>query len=213
MTATNPILLRRSVRDFDKREVPLELLHTILTEAGRAPSWVNAQEWRAYVISKETLKGYRQAYAARAASGDQGAPDYPVTHRETWSQRAQQNMAQTGALMEQSGVMAELQRSQTLLFNAPALVFLTQPKTANKYAIFDLGAFAQTLMLSAASHGVDSVVAYNITKYPDLVRKTVPVPEDYAVVVGIALGYRSAAAVNSFSAPRMALDDYATFLS
>ena len=61
-------------------------------------------------------------------------------------------------------------------------------------------------MQIAANAGVDSMPAYEIAKYPAAVRQLVGIPEDEAVVMGIALGYRSAARVNDFQSTRQPLD-------
>lgn len=71
----------------------------------------------------------------------------------------------------------------------------------------DLGAFQQTLLLSAASRGIGSIVAYSIIKHPDVIRKYLPIPDTEDIAAGIALGYEDKAhRINSFHAQRMPLD-------
>ena len=50
---------------------------------------------------------------------------------------------------------------QIALFDAPAIVYLTVPKTASAWAIYDAGALTQSLMLAAKERGIDSMVAYD----------------------------------------------------
>ena len=38
---------RHSVRVFSEKPVTRDILRKIVEDAGRAPSWVNAQEWHA----------------------------------------------------------------------------------------------------------------------------------------------------------------------
>ena len=92
--------------------------------------------------------------------------------------------------------------AQQELFYAPAICFLTVPKTYTPYMLFDLGAFAQTLMLSATDHGVDSVVAWNPVRYPEALRKYLPIPETRAIAIAIALGYEKHCALNDFRSTR-----------
>ncbi|MDP4105794.1 MAG: nitroreductase family protein [Bacillota bacterium] len=53
----------------------------------------------------------------------------------------------------------------------------------------DLGAFSQTLMLSAYGRGIGSMPAYEIVKYPELVRQFIEIPDDQTITMGVALGY------------------------
>ena len=75
----------------------------------------------------------------------------------------------------------------------------------------DLGGFEQTLLLSAANKGVDSITAYSMVKYPDVIRKYLNIPDTYAVAIGIALGYASDSKINTFRSERMTLNQFAKF--
>jgi nitroreductase len=66
---------RHTVRDFDPRPVPREVIETCLMAAGTAPSGANQQPWHFAVVSDPTLKSRireaaeieeRQFYAGRA---------------------------------------------------------------------------------------------------------------------------------------------------
>jgi len=70
-----------------------------------------------------------------------------------------------------------LQDCQYFLFNAPTIVYLTLPKGAIQYSILDLGALEMSILLSAKSHGVDSLIAYESIKYPDVLRKFCKIPD------------------------------------
>lgn len=47
---------RRTVRDFDSREVPLEVIEQCLLAAGTAPSGAHRQPWRFVVVSDSAVK-------------------------------------------------------------------------------------------------------------------------------------------------------------
>ena len=76
-----------------------------------------------------------------------------------------------------------------MLFNSPGIVYLTLSKGHMKYSIYDLGGFGMSLILAAKDHGVDPIVAYELIKYPDIIRKYAKVPDDEDIIIGIALGY------------------------
>ena len=45
-----------------------------------------------------------------------------------------------------------------------------------------------SVMAAAKEHGVDSVPAYELIKYPDILRKHMKIPDDEDIVIGISLG-------------------------
>ena len=47
---------RRSIRSFSSREVPLDLIETVIASAGTSPSGANKQPWRFVVIGDPELK-------------------------------------------------------------------------------------------------------------------------------------------------------------
>ena len=53
---------RRSIRSFNDKEVPDELLHKILQTAIWAPSGKNFQNWHFYVLKDEKLKDFVKVY-------------------------------------------------------------------------------------------------------------------------------------------------------
>ena len=97
-----------------------------------------------------------------------------------------------------------------LLFNAPALIYLTLNEGHTEWSTYDLGAFGMILMLAAKNLGVDSIPAYEIVKYPDVIREYMDVPDDEEIVMGIALGYESDDEINKIVSTRLALDDILT---
>ena len=62
-------------------------------------------------------------------------------------------------------------------------------------------------MLAAKNYGVDSVVAYELAKYPDVLRKYAKIPENEDICVGIALGYEKDEAINKFRAKKNGIDE------
>lgn len=97
-----------------------------------------------------------------------------------------------------------------VLYGAPAVLILTVPKGASQYAMYDLGAFAEQLMLAATDKGIASLVAAMFVAYPDVLRRELPIPDDEAIAIGISLGYASSAETNGIATSRMPLGDYLT---
>ena len=81
-----------------------------------------------------------------------------------------------------------------------------------KYSIYDLGGFGMSLMLATKDHGVDSIVAYELVKYPDILRKYAKIPDNEDIFVGIALGYEDDQQVNKFRAKKSNVQDICHFV-
>lgn len=196
---------RQSVRYFTNRQIDAATLRDLIRTAARTPSWANSQPWKVYVATGDSLKKIKVHHLAAAQRGVKGNSDLPVAHRTQWNQQAQENMADwSTALQQYLGTdIQQMTDSQTRLYDAAALVYLTLPKGATGWSIYDLGAFGQTLMLAAADQRIDSMPAYEIVRYPDAVREIMGIPANTQLVMGIALGYRDPAKrINDFRSAR-----------
>ncbi len=207
------ITKRHAVRRFTDRQIESSIIEDIVDDARRSPSWVDAQETRVFVAMGHVAKAIRQGYIEHAEKHMIGVSDFTVVHRSEWSAAAQRNMQAFSEDIEAhlGNEFEEFVHAQDTLFNAPAFLFLTIPKTAAKWAIMDLGAFEQSILLSATDHGLGSVVAYSFVKYPDIIRKYMPIPNAYDIAIGIGLGYEDKTArINTFQSRRMPVDSILT---
>lgn len=94
------------------------------------------------------------------------------------------------------------------LFNAPVVAFLFLTiEELNPWSAYDLGAFGENLMLAASDAGLASLPAFEFVKYPDTLRKYLPVPDKDLIGMGIGLGYASDKKVNDFHSSRAPLDE------
>lgn len=200
---------RTSIRSFADKPIDEQILGDIIKDAQRAPSWANTQATRAYVATGETLKKIKADHLAAFEAGKEGESDIPTLHRQDWGERALANINETFAGLNKffDGDMASFVGAQKTLFNAAALVYLTVPKGAPQWALIDLGAFEQTLMLAACDRGIASMPAYEIVKFPDEIRKHVGVPDDECIAMGVALGYATDDKINRFASMRSPIED------
>ena len=67
------------------------------------------------------------------------------------------------------------------------------------------------LMLAAKDYGVDSIVAYELAKYLDVLRRYAKIPENEDIWVGIALGYEADDAINKLRAKKATIDEVCHF--
>lgn len=197
---------RRSVRNFSDREVPEDVIRTIVKDAQWTPSWANAQPWKLYVATGETAKTIREDYQSGTLRSGQ---EVPILQHESWGARERQNMGLWGRqinsfLGPHRGQFGEAQQD---LFTAPAIAVITVSKHAPLWEIFDAGAFEQSLLLSAYDHGVDSIVAVAFVIHPEYLHEKLEIPDDEAIVMGIGLGYRSDEVINDFKSERVPTED------
>ena len=199
---------RYSARDFTSKEVTEEDLNEIVEIAELSPSWANSQPWNVYIATGKSLSDIREKWIEQNASEIEGNSDLPSGHREDFGERALNNMNQLfGSVIETLGDPKEFAKTQPILFNSTAIVYLTMPKGAPMWSVYDLGAFSMSLMLAACEKDIDSIPAYELIKYPEVLRENLPIPEDEDIIAGIALGYASDAKVNEFRSSRMDVED------
>ena len=201
---------RHSSRDFKKDEIPEETLKKIVEIAAMSPSWENSQPWNVYIATGETLESIREAWIAENDKKIKGSADMNPGHRTNCAERGQKNMAD---FMDAIGKfdddedLENFNHVQHILFNSPAIVYFALPKDYTGYSLYDLGGFGMSLMLAATELGVDSIPAYELIKYPYILRDNLPIPEDEDIIMGIALGHESEEHINEYESPRLDLDE------
>ncbi len=98
------------------------------------------------------------------------------------------------------------------LFDAPAVAYLCLERGLTPWSIFDCGMLAQSIMLAAQEYGVDSMPAFMLVIYPDIIRAELNVPANLLILFAVALGYRDPQhAVNRFKSPRRPVQEVVRF--
>ena len=199
---------RHSSRSFTEKKIDKKDLKEIALEAQKVPSWGNSQPWKAFIATGETLENIRKEYMERGEKGIKGNSDYIPTDTETWHEFLKKHMEsfykKILSLPDASMVGGQFQWE---LFKAPAVAYFAIPKRATRYSVLDLGTFVQTFILSATDKGIDSVHAYQLIKYPDILRKYMNIPEDFDIVTGVALGYENDHPVNKIKSERESIEE------
>lgn len=210
MKVTEAIQKRHSVRQFTTEKIPLATLKDIIKAAQLAPSWVNSQPYQVHLLIGDALEAVRQAQGELEHKGVQGNPDVPVMSRKDWAPQAQQNMAEwTHGLGDAGQLMGP---AAAELYQAQAVIYLTLPTGYSPWSLYDLGAFGDNLILEATAHGWGSMTAYQLIKYPQLLRQQLQIPTDQQIIIGIALGREATdAPINRLiKAKRMPLESILT---
>jgi nitroreductase len=223
---------RRSVRDFTDREVPAELIEAILDDARWAPSWSNTQPYRLAVasgpardrISAELCARFDAAMRVRRGGMREKAlavlrrsalPDGDIRVPEKYPDDLQPARVATGrGLYETLGIARHdipardrQMRRNFEFFGAPTALFLFVHRGLREYSVLDAGVLLQTLMLAARVRGLGTCAQGALAIWAGPVRAEFDVPEDYALLCGMAIGYASDAPVNAFRPDRAPLEE------
>lgn len=159
---------RRSVREYEDKAVPLELIKEIINESITAPNAGNMQLWRFVIVNnKEWVKKCSDASKKAMLEGIEKDPNSPMKG------------------------YAETLKNETfnVFYNAPAVVYLVGSAKAGTLTA-DCGLLAAYFMLSATTKGLGTcwVAQGAEIKDPEL-REALGIPENYSIEAPIILGY------------------------
>jgi nitroreductase len=121
------IYQRRAVRKYKDRPVDKKLIEQIIDTGRMAPSAMNRQLWKFYVLTDKKLIGSLSPAIVKIA-----------------------NKVLSWAHGVDSSTTTDI-----IFHNAPAVIFVTAPKK-NEWAAIDVGMCCQNMMLAAKSFGLDT---------------------------------------------------------
>jgi len=208
---------RYSCRAFTAEPVTRAEVEAIVAAASRAPSWANTQPWEVFVAAGEPLERIREGYLRRAEEGAErvleiAAPaSWPEAHRARTAELMRVRFGILGVERDDADARRRLLLRNYRLFDAPAVAWLCLDRALSPWSLYDLGAFAQSLMLAAAEAGLDSIPAVMLAGWPDIVRAELGVPESLAIAIGIAIGHAEREdPLNKVRSPRRPLAEVLT---
>ncbi len=219
---------RRSTRDFLPTPVPQEILDQILTDALTAPSWSNTRPFKVAiatgevrdrisneflsrwgVLSKIMRKGIknklRLIYSRYGLPTSNRSIVRPyVAELRPRAQRVGKELYELFGIKRGDRVARDLQWGKNYsFFGAPVELFIYIHKSLHIYAASDAGLMMENLMLSAHAHGLGTCAQGAVNIWDDVIRREFDISKDYRLLCGLAIGYPSDAAVNSFQAHRI----------
>jgi nitroreductase len=219
MDAITCITNRHSIRAFQNKPVSQDLLREIIAMASWSPSYKNTQPWQVMVVSGEKKEGLSQMMVELLDNGTPPSPDLPAP--ESWPEAEQSRindlMAKrselTGMDLTDPAIITRAKKANFSFYGAPHAIYLYQDSSLSPWSLFDLGLFAQSLMLAAQAKGLGSVPQAFATDYAPQVKEYLGIPADKRLILGISVGYPDMGApVNSFRSERSPLEEIATFV-
>lgn len=168
---------RRSIRQFEDREIPREALERILNAGLKAPSSNHQRRWELVTLTDKTII-HNLAQIVR-----------PYPCRITEPKTPQQEMFK---------IAYPRQRSMIEECACVVLPFFKQkyPMTEDKngYGLMDYGAtwaLVENMLLAATAEGLGSVVHIPVKKEPEQIKAFLKIPDGWYLPTLVILGYAS----------------------
>ena len=219
MSFETAVMSRRSVRGFQDREVPQDVLNKVFDIARWAPSGTNIQPWQTYVASGATRHALREQMMAAVQNGSPPNQDHKEPRKpigQVWKDRRRECAAVLYHAMDISWEDKEARSAASFrnyeLFDAPHVAFLCMDEAFGLGRAWDVGMYAQTLMLAMTANGLASCAQGTMGHHPELVREAFDLGPEVKVLFGLSFGYEDTSMkVNSAHTQRAALEDTVTF--
>ncbi|MEO1994184.1 MAG: nitroreductase [Planctomycetaceae bacterium] len=196
MDVVDAIKGRASTRAFLPQDVDRVVLEQILDAARWAPSGVNTQPWQVEVVSRGVLQQIGDRIIAEREAGREPNPDYQYYASELSEPFRVRRKACGLALYTALDIARDDHQARKTQwyrnyhgFGAPVELFVFIDRALETGSWMDMGMFVQNVMLAARGYGLESCPQAAMAEYPDIVRDILAVPDDCALVCGIALGY------------------------
>ena len=212
---------RRSIRGYQQKPVPRELIEEIIDLAKRAPSSMNTQPWHFHVINGEPLERIRKGNTEKMMSGSAVDREikmnhgYEGPHRERQIEIAVQLFEAMGIARDDKPKRQDWVMRGFRQFDAPVSIVITVDKALEDDTIahFDCGAATYGLVLAAWSKGLGSVINGQGIMQSSVVRENANIPEDEVIMTCVAMGYPSDEFVaNDVKSRRVANEQVASFV-
>src|SRR6185312_1236877 len=135
---------RRAIRKFKDKTVDKKIIEQLLEAGKMAPSAINKQPWKFYVVTKkEDVQLFSKEIGTAAL--------------KSIPQMGVKNIVKAAAssIMHLSHGIDFLKAPDLVFHEAPVVIFITAPKD-NEWAGLDVGMCSQNIMLAAKSMGLDT---------------------------------------------------------
>jgi len=159
---------RRSIRDFDAREVALPLLQEMLRESSLAPSARNGQPWHFIIVTnKSTIRELSNECKRNLLDDIAQNPELPIKDYRP-------------ALEDQDF---------NIFYNAPCLLYIVGPDSVSSLD-FDCALAASYLMFAAARRGLGSCwIGLGAHIRSRKMKDAIGLPHNFRIATPLILGY------------------------
>lgn len=170
------IYQRRAVRKYKNMPVAREIIDQLIAAGRMAPSAMNKQPWKFYVLlDKKLIKTLSKEIAE-------------IAIKEIRHTNVREIVKMTLSSFHLSTMIDFLQTADHIFYGAPVIIFITSPVN-DAWGALDVGMCSQNIMLAAKALGLDTCpvgFAKFVTQVKDFYRLNIPASEqvDLAITVG-----------------------------
>lgn len=219
MEADNCLKGRKSIRGFRPEPVPRALLQEVFDLARWSPSYKNSQPWEVLVVSGERKEALSREMLRLLEAGAPNSPDlaapegWPPAEEAKINQLYQSRQEATGIDLRDPKVVRKARKANFAFYGAPHVIYLFQDKSLSQWSLFDLGLFAQSLMLAAHAKGLGTVPQAFVTDYAREIKEFLGIPASKRLVLGLSLGYPDPdSSLNQLRTDRVPVEDFVRWL-
>ncbi|PSL21006.1 nitroreductase [Shimia abyssi] len=208
---------RHSCRAFRPDPVPRDVITQILQDAGRVPSWCNAQPWHVYLTSGAETEAFRTTML-NAVDTKSSTCDYDPPTRYSGARLARRRACglqlyeAVGVERRDKAARAAQMRENYRFFGAPHVALITCAAELGTYGALDCGGFITAFCLSAQAQGIATIPQAALAFYATEIRAHFDIPETRNILAAISFGYAETdAPANAFRTDRAELNEFVTF--
>jgi len=218
MDALTCIRERMSIRAFEKRPVDRGVLREIIDTARWSPSYKNSQPWEVIVLSGARKEQLSSLLLDLLEKGTPPCPDLPAP--DSWPNREQAQIDRLYALRKEATgldlndpkIILAAKKANFKFYGAPHAIYLYQDASLSSWSLFDLGLFAQSLMLAAHARGLGTVPQAFATDYSRQVKEFLGIPDSKRLVLGLSIGYPDLSSpANQLRTQRQPAEEFVTW--
>ncbi|MBW1799735.1 MAG: nitroreductase [Deltaproteobacteria bacterium] len=219
MDAIECIKTRQSIRQFKPDPVPTDVLMEVIDTAKWSPSYKNSQPWETVILSGAKKEALTKMLLELIEKDEKPCPDLPEP--TSWPEAEAARIAYllkkraeaTGSDLNDPEALKEARKKNSGFYGAPHAIYLFQDASLSQWSLFDLGLFAQSVMLAAKAKGIGTVPQAFATDYARYIKKFLSIPETKRLVIGISIGYPDLESpVNALRSERSETDEFVKWI-
>jgi coenzyme F420-0:L-glutamate ligase / coenzyme F420-1:gamma-L-glutamate ligase len=185
---------RRSIRQYNDKSIPLELIDRVLENARWAPSAHNAQPWGFFVIQSQEMKEKLAREMAESFRTDLINDGVPETAAGDRARTSIDRFSRAPVLILACIDMGRMDHYPDIF----------RQKAEETMATQSLAAATQNLLLSASAIGLGACWYCAPLFCPDVVRRAISIPDAWFPQALVTLGYPDE---DPPAPPRLSLDE------
>jgi len=218
MEALENIKSRQSYRAFKPDPIPEEVMQKIIEAASNSPTYMSTQPWEMAVVTGKKKEQLSQKLLELAKNNAPTSPDIPAP--ASWPEEMDKRKHEHGARrLDTLGIDREDKEGREKLrlmnfefYGAPCAVFLYMDGSLGEWSIYDMGLFTQSLLLSAHSQGIGSVIQASVTNYAPEIKEFLGLEANKKLLVCIAMGYPDPdAIINTYRSLKKKPEEFVTW--